>query len=303
MQFEIVHLHLCYMQEIIILKISTTVISQLYLYLSIFGLVVLFIIIILKQSGGNSKKNELNFKVKKLKKDKKKFKSKINDLKQQNNEFIIKEKELENRLEIYDKKVKHSEVQANNTRLGAHFLKNILFRIKEDYENQYKTLSKSQFLSIDILKTIYKLLDYNVDTLNQKKIHLNTEITHINLYLNVIKYLNSNLILKTNLKTEYQDLEIFPTLLFPFIENALKHGNLNSQESILNIELIIINKTLSYKVSNTSYYQTEDTENENKQGFGLGSLEKTLDTYYPKRYDINLKDNKTEFISILKVEL
>lgn len=213
---------------------------------------------------------------------------------------------------FYKETIKHNEVQANNTRLGAHFLKNVLFKIQQDYKKQkLSTFSlfgqnvviekkdKKEFLPIDILTKLNALLDYNVSTLKKRKINLNEEVIHVKTFIDIIQYLNPKLEITTNFKKNYTNIEISPTLFFPFLENVLKHGDLNSDNKFLNIELINIKNTLSYKVTNSTF---NINNKKNEQGFGLESLEKALESYY-KNHELDLRQEGNTFISELTVEL
>lgn len=188
-------------------------------------------------------------------------------------------------------------IEVNNTRLGDHFIKNIISQVYEDIEESgfskffgihYKPIHKKRnILPLNVLKSIFKLLDYNVSTLNIDKITLNQELEHITMFLDLIKYLKPNTTIEFNnmLEKERSDIiKIKPTLLFPFIENALKHGSLNKHDSFISI--VLKEKTdneLSYCLINSIDFQDNGTIKTNvNRNFGLNSLQQLLDVYYPK---------------------
>jgi len=225
------------------------------------------------------------------------------------------EHELENfnyeRL-FYKERIKHNEVQASNTRLSAHFLKNVLFSIQMEYDEQmqykFNLFSKTiiiekknnkSILPNDVLTKLNKLLDYNVSTINERKVDLSIEVKHLKLFLEIIQFLKPKLKIINNFKADYSDIRISPTLLFPFVENALKHGNFNIDKSFLNLDLNVIEDSISYKVINTAF---EKDEKESNKNFGLKSLEKALITYY-KSYELNVKLAQNKFVANLKVTL
>ncbi|RXP54540.1 hypothetical protein EC396_09160 [Lutibacter sp. HS1-25] len=199
----------------------------------------------------------------------------------------------------YKRYVSFKNVEANNTRLGAHFIKNVISQIYEDLEDLqsgYKTFlgiqfkirkTKHKILPIKALKNIFKLLDYNVSALNKDNISLEEELDHIHLFLELIQYLkpSTKITLNDSLsKSQKHTLRIKPTLFFPFIENALKHGSLNEENSFITIELKENNeKQLCYCLVNSTEQaiacQNKDLGVTN---FGLKSLQELLNAYYPK---------------------
>jgi len=273
----------------------------------------------LNQTKLLSEKEQLEYQIDKLKHEsvtiKNSFKEKEKELKSKRiSEREAYEKKLDDfkyeRI-FYKESLQKTEVKASNTRLSAHFLKNVLFKIQESYKKQnidkihvfgnlffIQKENKSELLPIDVLTKINKLLDYNVATVKEPKVSLSKEVENIKLFIDIIKFLKPNVKITHNFKTKYK-FNISPTLFFPFLENALKHGNLNDKNSFINIELIIIKNTLLYKVTNSSY----NVKNKPfEKGFGLESLEKALNTYY-KTSELDFTSNKNEFISELTVEL
>ncbi len=201
--------------------------------------------------------------------------------------------------EAYKRYVSFKNVEANNSRLGAHFIKNVISQVHEDLEDLqsgYKTFlgvqfkmrkNKQKILPIRVLKNIFKLLDYNVSALNKESTTLKNELNHISLFLELIQYLkpNTKIILNNSLsKSQNNSLRIKPTLFFPFIENALKHGSLNEENSFISIELKENSeRQLSYCLVNSAEQalssQNKDSETTN---FGLKALKELLNVYYPK---------------------
>ncbi len=230
----------------------------------------------------------------------------IEDYKQKFYSFLSeKEKEIAKHKEAinhqrtaYERFVNYKNVEANNTRLGAHFIKNVISQIyveMEETDNSYKSFlginykmggNKNKVPPIKALKNIFKLLDYNVSALNKENTSLEEELEHITMFLDLIKYLkpNTNIQFDNSLKQEQKEnIKIKPTLFFPFVENALKHGSLNNTDSFISIVLKENqNKQLSYCLVNSAEqrldYETKIVESSN---FGLNALQQLLTAYYP----------------------
>ncbi|WP_159020627.1 hypothetical protein [Algibacter sp. L3A6] len=234
-----------------------------------------------------------------LKQDLEDFKSNFYSTLNKKDIEIAKQKEKSNHQKTaYERFVNYKNVEANNTRLGAHFIKNVISQIYDDMEqtdNSYKSFlginykmgaNKNKIPPIKALKNIFKLLDYNVSALNKDNTSLEEELEHITMFLDLIKYLkpNTNIQFDNSLKQEQKEnIKIKPTLFFPFVENALKHGSLNNTDSFISIVLKENqNKQLSYCLVNSAEqqldYQTKAVESSN---FGLNALQQLLTAYYP----------------------
>ncbi|WP_299386009.1 hypothetical protein [uncultured Lacinutrix sp.] len=219
-------------------------------------------------------------------------------LSEKEREIALHKEEINHQQKAYERYVNFKNVEANNTRLGAHFIKNVISQIYDDMEqtdNSYKSFlginykmghNKSKVPPIKALKNIFKLLDYNVSALNKENTSLEEELEHITMFLDLIKYLkpNTNIQFDNSLKQEQKEnIKIKPTLFFPFVENALKHGSLNSTDSFISIVLKENkNKQLSYCLVNSAEqrldYETKVVESSN---FGLNALQQLLTAYYP----------------------
>ncbi|WP_046757491.1 LytS family sensor histidine kinase [Kordia jejudonensis] len=227
---------------------------------------------------------------------------KITALKQQihykEKKIVTLGKAINNQKIAFEKFANYKTIEANNTRLGAHFIKNIINQIYNDLEiaqTKYKTIfgihykigkSSSGIPPIKALKSIFKILDYNVSALNKTHISIKTELEHIRIFLELIQYLKPSAHIKfENFLDVDQEtsLEIKPTLFFPFVENALKHGRLNDEDSFISI---ILKKTENEKidyclVNSADEVPMNQIKTDIDDGFGLNALEQLIDTYYP----------------------
>ena len=237
----------------------------------------------------------LNKKEKEKEKEKEFF---LNTLNKKEKEIEVQKEKNQHQKKAYERYVDYKNVEANNTRLGAHFIKNVISQIYsdiEDIDNSFKTFlgiqykigkGKSKMPPIKALKNIFKLLDYNVAALNKENISIEEELKYINMFLDIIKYLKPNVRIKfdNELNNQYNStLKIKPTLFFPFVENALKHGSLNDDNSFIKIVLKEKNnKQLSYCLVNSAEQKIHQ-ENTiiNTTSFGLNALKQLLNTYYP----------------------
>lgn len=249
--------------------------------------------------GLEEKLSVKNLEILELEEDIEKYKQKFYEtLSEKDREIAAHKESIDHQKKAYERYVIFKSVEANNTRLGAHFIKNVISQIYDDLdatESSYRSflgiryqLSKNdkKLPSIKALKNIFKLLDYNVAALNKYSISLKEELEHINMFLELIKYLKPNATIKLNNSLNISlnnSLKIKPTLFFPFVENALKHGELNQPGSFIRIDLEeLTDQQLSYCLTNSAYSPSKNKLlNEITSSFGLQALKQLIDAYYP----------------------
>lgn len=262
---------------------------------------------IAKLENDNKLKNIVNLEVKfqnssnevfRLKKEIESFRKKYYaSLDEKERKIAEQEGKLKYQKKAYESYVGYKNVEANNTRLGAHFIKNVISQIYDDLEDieaSYKTFLGFQYKreeaskkipSIKALKNIFKLLDYNVSALHKESITIEEELKHVDMFLDLISYLKPKA--KTSLNNSLigsvnGNLKIKPTLFFPFVENALKHGSLNDDNSFISIDLKETpQKQISYCLVNSIEPINKSNEITTTSNFGLKSLKDLIDTYYP----------------------
>lgn len=244
--------------------------------------------------------NQKQLEFEKLKQTLEEYKKKFFSTISKTEEELARQKEqLDFQKKAYESYVNFKHVEANNTRLGAHFIKNIISQIYEDLEyteSNYKTVfgisykrknSQSKVPSIQAIKNIFKLLDYNVSAIHNENTTLSNEIFHIQIFLELIEYLRPNATITLNNTLELEQLntvKIKPTLFFTFIENALKHGNLNDPKSFITIDIKEDkDNKLSYILLNSAEQKSSSIQKDLKgtSNFGLKSLNDLLKVFYP----------------------
>lgn len=111
-----------------------------------------------------------------------------------------------------------------------------------------------------------------------------------------------------NVKTSFPDLQedilIAPLILFPFVENAFKHGFQDSGKSFINIQLSGDNNFLEFDVENILNKQTEDKylKLEGK-GIGLRNIQERLELIYKDKYQLDIFNKDNTFAVKLEIDL
>ena len=180
--------------------------------------------------------------------------------------------------------------------INPHFLfnsLNVLYSLaidkKEEITNAILQLS-------DILRYVI----YDVET---DKIRLNKEI---DLIKNYIAFEKNRHIKNSKISFTYnvnEQLEVYPMLLLPIIENSFKHGLKSGVKNpFINIDLHENNNRLTFKLSN-NFKQKNTLENTNYNGIGLKNIQENLTLIYPNNHTFKTEINDGVFSVKLTLEL
>jgi len=248
------------------------------------------------------------------------FKKKITDLK--SSVTKINEKYTKSYAELINSKQqnKENDVQLKTYRLSPHMLKNFLNRafletkssfeeteIKENFSvmgKKYYCLSKlEEITSIknkDInsnLKLLIDTLDYLIYSNTNSSVHLETELTHIEKFCNLIE-IHKGIKIEITKNIIVDNISILPTILFNYIDNAIKHGYF--KERALKINLYCDNKSLRYIVQTPLHPSIDNTQK--LGGVGNKDFEENIYAYYDNAKVTNeIMDNT--YIARLNLEL
>ena len=100
-----------------------------------------------------------------------------------------------------EKFANYKTIDANNTRLGAHFIKNVISHVYQNLEvAQDKSASILNFslsskgsddvkISIGALKNMFALLDYNVSAVHKEKVTIEEEVSHLEKFIDLLRFL------------------------------------------------------------------------------------------------------------------
>lgn len=145
---------------------------------------------------------------------------------------------------------------------------------------------------------------YLLYDVRESKQSLEKEILCIRHYLDLekIRY-NESLELQFRVSGETSGKKIGPMLLMPFIENAFKHGaNKNIGKVLIDINLVIKNGFLYFKISNTLPENDGTVPHGGSGGIGIENVKKRLELAYPKD-GFKILNYKTEKEYIVELEL
>ncbi len=148
-----------------------------------------------------------------------------------------------------------------------------------------------------------KMMRYVLYKSGSESISLNTDITFINNYIELmrIRYDESIHISFDQSDNRPTNAAIPPLLLIVFIENAFKHGMAGNKRHYINIEVKYDAPYLNYSVINSAPKMV--TKPSKEAGIGLINLRKRLELIYKDNFTMNCTHHNGEYIAQLIIPI
>ncbi len=174
----------------------------------------------------------------------------------------------------------------------------------------FNTLNNIYSLSLDhdpkgpeAIMQLSKMLDYSLYGGRKGKVTLQNEIKYIQHFIDLFKLKDEDI---QNIEFDYSEADvnkqIAPMLLVPFIENAFKHGNIESSQenSFIKITLKTCDDYCIFNCVNTySIRKSVD----HIGGIGVQNVSRRLELLYPKKHNLKIEQNEKEYSVSLKIAL
>ncbi|XOV94713.1 MAG: sensor histidine kinase [Bacteroidota bacterium] len=188
-----------------------------------------------------------------------------------------------------------SEMQFLKTQINPHFLFNALNNI---YSLSY---NKSPQAPKMIMK-LSEMLRYVVYDTSEKKVSLDKELSYIQHFVDFQKLkIGKDIHVDLSFDHVNQSAYIEPMLLIPFIENAFKHSNIESNPgSVITIGISSEDENLIMKVKNNL---GTGTSGNGEKGVGIENVKRRLDLAYPGKYELRQESKDGMYDVYLKIHL
>ncbi len=153
---------------------------------------------------------------------------------------------------------------------------------------------------VNSFERLSQLLRYVIEETQSEKVNIKKEISFLENYIELQKLrFNENEII-VNLKVEgYFNQKIEPGLYITFVENAFKYGTEPEQSAVIDIffDLTKENK-INFEIKNKIMmpYLTGNKT-------GIASTKKRLELIYPNKHKLIIKENESDFVVTLNIEV
>jgi sensor histidine kinase YesM len=211
-------------------------------------------------------------------------------------------------LGIYQRKIGIEKIKSQSEKENVILIKEIgLLRsqfnshITFNFLNYcYSKVYKKSAEIAEAIEIFSKMLRYSLNNKISELVLLKSEIEYIEDYIKLQKLLTTETQVQFLIYDyDYRPVYIVPRVLITFIENAFKHGDLNSADFPIKIELRIAEKYLYFYVRN----KKNDVKIIEKSGIGHNNLRQQLELFYKDKYILEKEDDGTIYSSTLKISL
>ncbi len=211
---------------------------------------------------------------------------------------MLEKNSLEKEKQKAEIKLKEAHMQLLQGQLHPHFIFNML-------NNLYGLVNEDTANSRKLIIKLSELLDYMLYECNQEKGYLSNEIHFIENYIELERIRHDeHFPVKVELPDIKEDIKIAPLLLFPFVENAFKHGLKNPEKDFIQLSLHISEGQLVFRVKNSlSMNQQNSALKEEQKGIGLKNIRERLGLLYKNKHTLQIEESATLFEVHLKLNL
>lgn len=200
---------------------------------------------------------------------------------------------LENRREL---DARHAEAQLNylKAQINPHFLFNTL-------NNIYAAAALQHPNTAQMVLRLSDLLRYVTYEGQANQVPLSNEIVQIQAYIELFQLKSEHpLPITLTVEGDTSRRTIEPLLLLPFIENALKHGDLETNPaSYLRILLRDEPNRLIFKVENS--FDPQNQQKDEQGGVGLDNIQQRLEIQYRGRHVFETRTEGQSFYARLEL--
>lgn len=189
-----------------------------------------------------------------------------------------------------------TELKLLKSQINPHFLFNSLNNI---YALSAIDSGKTQ-QSISYLSDMLRYVLYECE---QESVPLGKEITYIKNYIKLFSLKSSKKYpIETNFKVADQHIRVAPMLFIPFMENALKHGNIEKiTDTFIRIKIESDGEKIQFEIENSKSESPKVIDEVG--GIGIENVKKRLAILYPNRHELSVNETSQAFKVNLNIDL
>jgi sensor histidine kinase YesM len=208
--------------------------------------------------------------------------------------FRMRIRAIENEKELIRERMK-AELDHLKSQINPHFLFNTLNSI-------YSLALMQSEKTPELVSRLSDMLRFMLYESDKVFIPVKDEISLIEDYIDMQQIRFENRVsIKRLFETDNPELLVPPLLLFPFIENAFKHGvGGKGDGAFIDVELKIEKGNLQMRVKNSVFHESVGAETHH--GIGLNNLRKQLNLLY-RKFELNVSERASVYEADLKINL
>lgn len=189
-----------------------------------------------------------------------------------------------------------TELKLLKSQINPHFLFNAL-------NNIYALSAIDSGRTQQSISYLSDMLRYVLYECEQEIVPLYKEIDYIENYIKLFSLKSSKTYpIATTFSIENQNVEIVPMLLIPFLENALKHSNIEKiTGTFINLKITATSNHIDFEIENSK--PEVKIVKDDVGGIGIDNVKKRLAILYPNRHNLSINETSKAFKVNLKLQL
>mgnify|MGYP003671530295 FL=1 len=211
-------------------------------------------------------------------------------------ELFLLAQRKEEEIVINKNEALQTELKLLKSQINPHFLFNALNNI---YALSAIDSGRTQ-KSISYLSDMLRYVLYECE---QEIVPLYKEIDYIENYIKLFSLKSSKTYpITTSFSIENQNVQIVPMLLIPFLENALKHSNIEKiNGTFIKLKIISTANCVDFEIENSK--PDIKIVKDDVGGIGIENVKKRLAILYPSRHELKINETSQAFKVNLKLQL
>ncbi|MGB5554466.1 MAG: histidine kinase [Flavobacteriaceae bacterium] len=181
-----------------------------------------------------------------------------------------------------------TELKLLKSQINPHFLFNSLNNI---YALSVIDSDKTQ-QSISYLSDMLRYVLYECE---QEWVPLSKELTYIENYIKLYALKSSvPFAITTDFDIQDSAIKVAPMLFIPFIENALKHSNIEKRKgAFIRVKIHSTASEVQFEMENS--IPQDPIHKDEVGGIGLENVKRRLEILYPQKHELKIDDSGTTF--------
>ncbi len=185
-----------------------------------------------------------------------------------------------------------SELNFLKNQFNSHITFNFL---NYCYSNVHQISEKTA----DAIELFSNMLRYSLVIQPDEKVVLEKEIEYINNFIELQRLLTAQVYVNFSYTGDLKNNVILSRVLITFVENAFKHGQINSVDYPITISLIEHQSKVNLRVLN----QKNSKKSIFNTGIGHGNVMQILQLYYPDKHQLCISDDGDNYVCELHLDL
>lgn len=175
------------------------------------------------------------------------------------------------------------ELNFLKSQLNPHFLFNTL-------NNIYTLSLKGSPRASDLILHLAAMMRYTIYESDAPQVPLKKEVEFLRNYIDLerVRYGSDAEVRFECNEEEIKDQEIAPLLIFPFVENAFKHGQAGNGKCMVQVKINAGSKTIAFQILNSK--GDKNTVRRSVGGIGQANSKKRLELLYPDNHQLTIED-------------